>query len=190
MEAGSIPAGGAYFTKEDMKLTPKLMKRAIAENKASAARSAAAMMTVEAVEGRKATLTLQVLEHVAHDIWGSADLHFDGDCFQEHEWHVIMRGGTFCNEHRSHASGKTALEAVLAAADVKVKEAKRWATPDQYTHIWSQIDIWKRVAEALEARLPIVRKLDQEKQRAELLAMDKKGELDFGDKKPPLKRRK
>lgn len=152
-----------------MKLTAKLMKVCIAENKAFAARRAAELLTEEAVEGRKATLTLRVLEYVAHDIWGSADLHFDGDCFQEHEWHVIMRGGAF-TQHRQHASGKTALEAVLAAADVKVKESKRWAKPKQYARIWSQVDMWKRIAEALEARLPVVRKMESDQRCKDFLA--------------------
>jgi hypothetical protein len=71
----------------------------------------------------EALLALRVLQDLAHDIWGSADLHFDGDCFGEFEWCVVMRGGGL-DQNRSFAEGKTALQAVLAGLTVKIRECK------------------------------------------------------------------
>jgi hypothetical protein len=137
-----------------------------AEHRQYAKRSVAHYNTEVAVENAKAALVLTLLQFVARDIWGSADLHFDGDCFQEHEWHVIMRGGTFGDMHRSHASGKTALTATLAAAELKLKESTgHMSKKDQQQH-WSQIDLWRCIAEALEARLPIVRKMENDARTA------------------------
>lgn len=153
------------------------------EHRNFADRQAAKLMTEAAVEGAKAVLTLDVLQFVSRDIWGSADLHFDGDCFQEHEWHVIMRGGTFGSISRMHASGKTALEAVLAAAHVKLK-ASTWLKGKERRRYWGQVDIWQQMANAYEARLPVVRQLDQKKMSDELK------NADFGGGKKPLTKSK
>lgn len=70
--------------------------------------------------GEEALLTLQLLQELARGVWGSADLHFDGDCFGEFEWCVVMRGGGF-DQNRSFAQGLTALQAVLAGLTVKIR---------------------------------------------------------------------
>lgn len=79
---------------------------------------------LQRLEGEEAALTLRILKDLAHDIWGSADLHFDGDCFGEFEWCVIMRGGGM-DQNRSFAEGQTALEAVLAGLTVKIRGCAR-----------------------------------------------------------------
>jgi hypothetical protein len=75
------------------------------------------------IEAEEALLTIQILQELAHDIWGSADLHFDGDCFGEFEWCVVMRGGGL-DQNRSFAEGKTALQAVLAGLTVKLRSSR------------------------------------------------------------------
>lgn len=105
---------------------------------------------IQILRGKQAVLTLQVLQLCAHDIWGSADLHFDGDCFGEHEWHVIMRGGGLAME-RSHASGKTALEAVLAALAVKIKEYRGEAKKRMQRHLRLHLQEAATIEAALKA---------------------------------------
>lgn len=80
--------------------------------------------TLHKLAAEEALLTLQVLKELAYDVWGSANLHFDGDCFGEFEWCVVMRGGGF-DQKRSFAQGKTALEAVLKGLGVKYKAMRR-----------------------------------------------------------------
>lgn len=84
---------------------------------------AARAETQRQLYAEEALLTLGLLKELAHDVWGSADLHFNGDCFDEFEWCVIMRGGGF-SQHRTYAEGKTAFEAVLAGLTVKIRECR------------------------------------------------------------------
>ena len=97
-----------------------------------------------------------------------------------------MRGGTFHHTSRQHTSGKTALEAVLAAAHLKLKDYKRFMKKKDYMHHWSQIDIWQCLADAYEAHLPVVRKMESD---ARMKDWEKEGkELDFGAATPSTRR--
>lgn len=97
----------------------KLTKAQLAEDlKQHRERARAGYKTVRDINNAEASICLQLLQHCSRDIWGSADLHFDGDCFQEHEWHVVMRGGGI-HQGRHFASGKTAVEALMAAFEKK-----------------------------------------------------------------------
>ncbi len=85
--------------------------------------SAKRQESAQELNAQEALLTLQILKELAHDIWGSADLHFDGDCFGEFEWCVILRGGGL-SMTREFAEGATALEAVLAGLTVKMRSSR------------------------------------------------------------------
>lgn len=104
------------------------------------------------LRGRQALLVLGILESCAHDIWGSADLHFDGDCFGEFEWCVVMRGGGF-DQHREFAQGKTALEAVLNAYRVKTKGCR---CKEHRKRMQQQLKHYENVAKELDAKLEAV----------------------------------
>jgi hypothetical protein len=124
------------------------------------------------------SLTLYALQQAGYDIHGSADLHFDGDCFQEHEWKCRARSGVFGHDHSACGSGVTALDAILEVLEKKYKAAagpckNPRASKATRKHKKDYLEHFRRTLDHIKQQQKDLRKKAAEDKRKEQAEMEK-----------------
>lgn len=123
-------------------------------------------------------LTLYALQQAGYDIWGSADLHFNGDCFEDHEWKCRARSGVFGHDHSACGSGVTALDAILAVLEKKYKAAagpckNPRASKATRKHKKDYLEHFRRTLDHIKQQQKDLRKKAAEEERKQQAEMEK-----------------
>lgn len=163
LEKSAAKADADAFTASLRELEHTFMS-ATADAAVARQRHQALLKTAELFNS-EAALTLQILERAGYDLWGSSDLHFDGDCFQEHAWSCRLRGGGLAESHQHVGTGNTPFDAIMCAWEKKLADTpkNRW-----YKRLALDIRFYKGERKKLQAKAAAAKKAQQGKDWSEM----------------------